>query len=174
MVHRYERTYTYAERIYQDDDFPPSSLFILSESVNSTLEAMCKAVHRFLPLRNLFRILLPIGQQEEKLSDALRSLLIMYIHVCIQYICIPAQRTELLILFADKVETLLKKYLLMFYLYLFIYFFLGENFHFSNWCQVMIVSSSCNFFFFSLTFLLFFIIFRFFPSFIFKVMFQIN
>lgn len=35
-------------------------------------------------------------------------------------------------------------------LFIFIYlFFLGENFHFSNWCQVMIVSSSsCNFFFF--------------------------
>lgn len=65
----------------------------------------------------------------------------------------------------------------MFYLYLFIYFFSGKTSIFQtgakSWLFLLLLATSFSSSSF-LTFLLFFIIFRFFPSFIFKVMFQIN
>lgn len=70
----------------------------------------------------IFRILHPIGKEKCRM------------------LIISIQRTKLLILFADKVETLFKKKIFVDVLFIFI--FLGENFHFSNRCQVMIVSFS--------------------------------
>lgn len=131
MAHRQERTYTYAERIHQEDDFLALLLLMLL-FVHSFGECQQHTVsyvqcigfyHSKIYSKSFFRS----GNKKKKICR-MRWLTPHNVYVYdIQSICILAQRTKLLILFADKVETLLKKYLLMFYLYLFIYFFSGKT-----------------------------------------------